>query len=144
MAAGVMARVPAVIALIEDEYFAISHEVAPEWKIRVDCKPVAMRQDQPRSRHVSMPAYAHDRTIGHSYVESGDRIREAKFHSQDIFSQSFGGSRDAVTLIDVVFREFAARFIRDDGFRAALRRRSVAAGARRLDDDRLFVAYKYA
>jgi hypothetical protein len=42
MAAGVVARIPTVIALIEDEQLEVAQEVSPEWKISIDRKPVAM------------------------------------------------------------------------------------------------------
>src|SRR6266540_4194671 len=85
MTAGVVARVPTVIALIKDEDLELAQEASPEWKIRIDRKPVAMRQDQPRPSDVSMPTHAHDRAVGHGQIENGDRLRKMKFHRRNIF-----------------------------------------------------------
>ena len=131
-----MARVPTVIALIKDDHLAIVQEVAPERKIGVDGKAVAMRENQSRPAGISMPANTDDRAVGHGQVENGDRLRK-KNPTDDILSRLFGGARKSIIWSDIGLGKLAVQSIHLDGCAASLPGRAVTSGARRLDDDRL-------
>ena len=85
-------RIVPVISKIEDHHFVPIAQQPPKRKVPVDCEPVAVTQDQPRSARLPVLTDVDNRAVGHLHVEGVPRAchmmyRLAFFHL-DFFAYS--------------------------------------------------------
>src|SRR6187431_1073062 len=74
MVGKVVARVPAVIALIVDDQVEVRKQLPPERKIGIACKSVAVSEDDARTATVSVTADVNHGAVRHGEVENGMRL----------------------------------------------------------------------
>jgi hypothetical protein len=65
-----MRRILAVVAKIVNDKIVSIEQRPPEWKIAVDCEPIAMAQHQTRALRSAVPAQTDDGPVIHDGVEN--------------------------------------------------------------------------